>query len=503
MTPVGVGLVGFGMAAQSLHAPLIGAEPGLALRAVVSSDPAKVHRDLPAVPVVSTVDDLLADAAVELVVVAAPTAVHAEVAAAALRAGRHVVVDKPLAVTVAEADELIGLAAAAGRQLAAFHQRRWDSDHLSLARCIRSGQLGEVATYLARYDRFRPEVVDRWRERPGPGAGLLYDLGSHLVDQALRLFGPPATVWADIGVQRPGGTVDDYFHLVLGYGPRRAILHAGSLVLAPGPRLEVHGDAGSVVWDGMDGQVAALLDGQRPGDPGWGETGGAGTLTTVDGARPVERVPGAYETFYRQMAAAVRGEAPVPVPAEQARDVLRVVECARRSSAEGRRLLLGAPVSSPRGRADRTAVRAGRGSRAEHGGDDPRRPHVDRPAGTRHRRRPALGAVDRPHGAAADPAAAGRIASASFPVGLRCAGRGRARPVDHAVRHRAEPGRRGAGPADPRARAALGRGRAPVAADHRRSTDPGPGRRRPGRAGRGRADLAEPAQPGRLGQPGQ
>lgn len=340
MTPVGVGLVGFGMAARDLHAPLIGAEPGLALRAVVSSDPAKVHRDLPAVPVVSTVDELLADDAVELVVVAAPTAVHAEVAAAALRAGRHVVVDKPLAVTVVEADELVALAAAAGRQLAAFHQRRWDSDHLSLARCVHSGQLGRVATYQVRYDRFRPEVVDRWRERPGPGAGLLYDLGSHLVDQALQLFGPPATVWADVGSQRPGATVDDYFHLVLGYGPLRAILHAGSLVLAPGPRLEVHGDAGSFVWDGMDGQVAALLAGARPGEAGWGESGGAGTLTTVDGARPVDRVPGAYQDFYRGMAAAVRGEGPVPVPATEAREVIRVLETALRSTAEGRTIHL-------------------------------------------------------------------------------------------------------------------------------------------------------------------
>ena len=339
--PVGVGLVGYGMAAASLHAPLIGAEPRLALRAVVSSDPPKVHRDLPAVPVVSTVDELLADAGVELVVVAAPNAVHFELAAAALRAGRHVVVDKPLTATVAEADELIARAAAAGRQLAAFHQRRWDSDHLSLARCVHSGQLGAVSTYLARYDRFRPEVVDRWRERPGPGAGLLADLGAHLVDQALRLFGPPATVTGDVGVQRPGGTVDDYFHLVLGYGPLRAILHAGSLVLAPGPRLEAHGDAGSFVWDGIDGQVAALLAGARPGDPGWGETGGAGIVTTVDGARPADRVPGAYQTFYREMAAAVRGEGPVPVPATEAREVLRVLECARRSSAEGRTLPFG------------------------------------------------------------------------------------------------------------------------------------------------------------------
>lgn len=338
--PVGVGLVGYGMAAASLHAPLIGAEPGLALRAVVSRDPAKVHRDLPAVPVMSTVDDMLADGGIELVVVAAPNAVHFELAAAALRAGRHVVVDKPMTVTVAEADELVALATAADRRLAAFHQRRWDSDFRSLARCVQAGMLGRVSTYLARFDRFRPDRLDRWRERPGPGAGVFYDLGTHLVDQALVLFGLPATVWADVGTQRPGAVVDDYFHVVLGYGPLRAILHAGSLVLAPTPRLEAHGDAGSFVSHGMDGQIPALLAGQRPGDPGWGRSGGSATLTTVDGAGPAERVPGAYETFYRQMAAAVRGAGPVPVSAEAAREVTRVIECARRSSAEGRTLAL-------------------------------------------------------------------------------------------------------------------------------------------------------------------
>lgn len=331
--PVGVGLVGYGMAAASLHAPLIGAEPALALRAVVSRDPAKVHRDLPAVPVVSDVDELLADPAVGLVVVAAPTGAHHAVAAAALRAGRHVVVDKPMTATLAEADDLVALS---GGRLATFHQRRWDSDFRTLASCLHSGLIGRPGTYLARYDRFRPEPVDRWRERPGPGAGLLADLGSHLVDQALQLFGPPAAVTADVGAQRPGATVDDYFHLVLSYGPLRAVLHAGSLVRAPGPRLELHGDAGSYVSGDPDGQIAALQAGRRPGGPGWGSDGDPGTVTTADGARPADRVPGAYESFYRAMAAAVRGAGPVPVPAGEAREVVRVLELARLSSDEGR-----------------------------------------------------------------------------------------------------------------------------------------------------------------------
>ena len=238
------------------------------------------------------------------------------------------VVDKPLAATPAEADDLVALG---GGRLAVFHQRRWDSDYLTLRECLHSGLIGTPATYLARYDRFRPEPVDRWRERPGPGAGLLQDLGSHQVDQVLQLFGPPAAVTADVGAQRPGATVDDYYHLVLSYGPLRAILHGGSLVRAPGPRLEVHGDAGSYVSGAPDGQIAALLAGR------WTGSGGdPGTVTTVDGARPAEQVPGAYPTFYRQMAAAVRGDGPVPVSGAEGRDVVRVLELARRSSAEGR-----------------------------------------------------------------------------------------------------------------------------------------------------------------------
>jgi scyllo-inositol 2-dehydrogenase (NADP+) len=342
--PIGVGLVGYGVAGSSLHAPLIGAEPGLRLRAVVSRNADRVHRDLESVQVVPTAAELLADPEVRLVVVAAPNAVHGELAAAALRAGRHVVVDKPFTVSSAEADELIALAARQGRLLAAFHQRRWDGDFRTVERCVRDGVLGRVGTYAAHYDRFRPEPAARWRERDEPGAGLLYDLGPHLVDQALHLFGPPETVVADVRAQRPGAVVDDYFHLVLGYGRLRVILHAGSLVRAPGPRFAVHGDAGSLVTHGIDGQVAALLAGRRPGDDGWGAQGDDWdcTLSTEVAGLPLTGrlagAPGAYETFYRELAAAIRGEGPVPVPAEDARDSIRVLETARRSSADGRTL---------------------------------------------------------------------------------------------------------------------------------------------------------------------
>jgi scyllo-inositol 2-dehydrogenase (NADP+) len=341
--PVGVGLIGYGMSGSSLHAPLIAAEPGLALRCVVSGDPRRAHPD-PAVRVVPTVAEMLADESVELVVVAAPNEVHHGIATAALSAGRHVVVDKPFTVTSAEADALISLAAAGDRRLAVFHQRRWDSDHLTIQRLVGSGALGEVSTYIARYDRFRPEVSGEWRERVGPGAGLLYDLGAHLIDQALHLFGVPTTITADLGAQRGGSVVDDYFHVVFGYGAMRAVLHAGSLVRAPGPRCEVHGTTGSYVTQGADGQIAALLAGGRPGDPGWGiePPERHGLLSTAAGGLAVTGrvvpVTGAYESFYRAMAAAARGEGPVAVTGEEGRDTVRMIELARSSHDQGRTL---------------------------------------------------------------------------------------------------------------------------------------------------------------------
>ena len=342
MERIGVGLVGYGMSGSALHAPLIGAEPRLELRAVVSSDADRVHRDLPTVPVVPALAALLDDPAIELVVVAAPNAAHHELARAALAAGRHVVVDKPFTVTTGEADDLIRAARDHGRLLSVFQQRRWDADFRTVRRCVDEGLLGRVGTYVARYDRFRPEPADRWSEQDRPGSGVLYDLGSHLIDQALYLFGAPETVWADLQAQRPGASTVDYAHVVLGHGPLRMILHTGSLVRAPGPRFEVHGDAGSFVKDGIDGQIAALLRGGRPGDPGWGEEPPErnGTLTTqLGGLAATARlasVPGDYGAFYREMAAAVRGEGPVPVPPEQARDVIRVIGCVVESSREGR-----------------------------------------------------------------------------------------------------------------------------------------------------------------------
>ena len=339
--PVGVGLVGYGMSGSSLHGPLITAEPRLALRGVATLEPDQV-RDLPGVPVLPTVAALLDDPAVELVVVAVQNAAHHDVARTALEAGRHVVVDKPFTLTSEQADDLIRFAKDRDLRLSVFHQRRWDADHLTIRRCIDEGLLGRVTTYLGRYDRFRLGAPARWTDEDQPGTGVLYDLGAHLIDQALCLFGAPHTVWADLLTQRPGGGAVDYAHVVLGYDTLRVVLHVSSMARAPGPRFEVHGDRGSFVKDGMDTQIAAMLAGGRPGDPGWGTEppDRHGTLTTELGGLVstgrLASVPGSYEVFYRAMAAAVRGDGPVPVPPEQARDVIAVIECAMASSKEGR-----------------------------------------------------------------------------------------------------------------------------------------------------------------------
>ncbi|HEY6707990.1 MAG TPA: Gfo/Idh/MocA family oxidoreductase, partial [Actinomycetota bacterium] len=308
---IGVGLIGYGLGGSAFHAPLIAAEPRLRLEAVVTSRAGQVERDHPGTRVVGSAEELLADPAVELVVVAAPNAVHHELAAAALRAGRHVVVDKPFTLSAADADELIALAEATDRRLSVFHNRRWDGDFLTVRRGVEAGVLGEVASFVSRYDRFRPVPKGSWKEEAVAGSGLLWDLGPHLIDQAMVLFGPPRTVWADLGVQRPGVEAVDYVHLVLGYGRLRAVLHAAMLVRDPGPRFEVHGDRGSLVTWGLDQpEVRATLTGEVAG---------------LEQQGRLEGVPTAYGSFYAAMAAAVAGEGPVPVAPTDARATVAVI----------------------------------------------------------------------------------------------------------------------------------------------------------------------------------
>lgn len=207
-----VGLVGYGYASKTFHAPLISGTSGLALTMVSSSDAAKVHADWPGVKVVSAASELLDDPEIDLVVIATPNDTHFPLAKAALEAGKHVVVDKPFTVTLSQARELESLAKHCGRVLSVFHNRRWDSDFLTVRTLINEGQLGEVCYFESHFDRFRPQVRQRWREQAGPGSGIWYDLGPHLLDQAVALFGLPVSITVDLAQLRPGAQSTDYFH---------------------------------------------------------------------------------------------------------------------------------------------------------------------------------------------------------------------------------------------------------------------------------------------------
>jgi scyllo-inositol 2-dehydrogenase (NADP+) len=335
------GLIGYGLGGMAFHAPLIDAVPELELAAIVTSRAGPVLERYPQVQVVPDVATLLADPDIRLIVVSTPNDTHFPLAKAALEAGKHVVIDKPFANTVAEAEALIRLAEARGTLLSVFHNRRWDGDFLTLRTLRDQGKLGEITLYEARWDRFRPGLRDSWHETAGPGGGNLIDLGPHLVDQALTLFGRPETVTADIIAQREGSLVDDYFELTLHYGRMRAILSSASIVPAPRPRFAVHGTQASFVKYGIDPQEAQLRAGARADDPDHGveEPAQYGVLVSSDGSKqPVPSERGDYRRFYSGIAQAIEAKASLPVPPADALAGLRIIELARQSAAEGRSL---------------------------------------------------------------------------------------------------------------------------------------------------------------------
>lgn len=339
-----VALLGYGFVGKVFHAPLIAHTPGMHLHTVVSRDAGKVQLDHPQVRVLADPQEVFADAAIDLVVIATPNETHAPLAIAALAQGRHVVVDKPFTVTLTEAEQVIAQAHASGRYASVFQNRRWDADFLTVRRLIEEGQLGEIAEFHSHFDRFRPTVVDRWRESPAPGGGLWYDLGPHLIDQALQLFGHPEAISVDLAQQRQGARATDYFHAQLRYPGHRVHLHAGSLVAASGLRFAVHGTRGSFIKHGLDPQEDSLRTGGKPGETGWGVDPSPGQLTVDDQGtmrvESVESVPGDYRRYYAAMRDAILHGGPVPVSTGEALDVMRLIELGIRSSAERREVCL-------------------------------------------------------------------------------------------------------------------------------------------------------------------
>lgn len=338
-----VGIVGYGYATATFHAPLVASVPGLELAAISSSAPPKLRAAWPQVEVCESAQALFARADLDLVVIPTPNDTHHPLALAALEAGKHVVVDKPFTIDSQQARELIERAARRGRLLSVFHNRRWDGDFLALRSLAESGRLGRLVHFESHFDRYRPEVRQRWREAGGPGSGLWYDLGSHLVDQTLRLFGPPQTLALDLARQRDGTLADDWFHAVLRYGTMRVVLHASALVARPGPRYALHGTLGSATLFGLDAQEDALKAGHRPGGAGWALPPQAGSLTLAEGGEvPFPAAPGDYAGYYAGIRDAIAHGAPNPVPATDALQVMRLIEVGLHSSASGRVVEVGA-----------------------------------------------------------------------------------------------------------------------------------------------------------------
>ncbi|MRG99343.1 oxidoreductase [Xanthomonas sontii] len=340
MSDFNLALLGFGYVGRTFHAPLIAHTPGLHLHTVVSRQAEAVNAAWPQARVVADAAQAFADPRIDAVVIATPNQTHAPLALAALAQGKHVLVDKPFTLDVAEAQQVLAQAQRAGRIVSVFQNRRWDGDFLGVRALLEAGTLGEIAEFHSHFDRHRPQVADRWREHALPGSGLWFDLGPHLLDQALQLFGPPQSLQADLALQRPGAQTVDYVHAVLRYPRLRVVLHAGSLVAANGLRFAVHGSGGSYVKHGLDTQEAQLRAGVAPGAPGWGEDPLPGQLRLVgaDGTHAVQTLPaprGDYRDCYAAFREAIAGRAPAPVDAAQALAVMRLLEAGVRSAASG------------------------------------------------------------------------------------------------------------------------------------------------------------------------
>ncbi|WP_033439696.1 Gfo/Idh/MocA family protein [Saccharothrix sp. NRRL B-16314] len=329
------GLLGYGIAGRVFHAPLIAATPGLELTAVVTTDPdrrAQAQATYPGVALPHTAEELFA-LGLDLVVVATPNRTHVPLALSAIEAGLPVVVDKPFAPTSADARRVLQAARYRGVPVTVFQNRRWDSDFRTIRSLLADGALGDVTRFESRFERWVPDVWDNWRELGAPeeAGGLLYDLGAHLVDQAIELFGPVAAVYAELDRRRPGVEVDDDVFVALTHRDGvRSHLWASAAAAQCGPRFRVLGSTGAYVADGLDRQEDALAAG-KPFD----DLSTSGRLGLLDDAEEVVGLPGAYSEFYRLLVAALRDGGPLPVDPESAVLALEVIEAAFTSARTG------------------------------------------------------------------------------------------------------------------------------------------------------------------------
>ncbi|WP_214884234.1 MULTISPECIES: Gfo/Idh/MocA family oxidoreductase [unclassified Exiguobacterium] len=320
-------LVGFGFSANTFHFPFLNTVDSFEVVGVVSTRPSEVHAKLPEANVYETLEEALqADAS--LFIITTPSHLHKEMVVSCLRAGKDVLVEKPAFLTTAEGYELIKLEAETGQIVNVYQNRRFDGDFLTIKSLLDSNAIGDWKVMESRFDRFRPNVRDRWRENAGPGSGILFDLGSHLIDQTLALFGKPDRIQADVMTQREGGQSDDGFHVTLYYGNKRVYLRSNPFIAGETPRFELHGTNGSFVKYGLDPQEEALKDGKLEADIL--ETG----ILSVEDVETIQVEKGSYLTYYHQLAESYQTRRPI-VSLKDAALTTQIIELARQSSETG------------------------------------------------------------------------------------------------------------------------------------------------------------------------
>jgi len=339
MDRINVGLASFGMSGMVFHAPFLTTNPGFHLRKILERTPKGSKRIYPEVTVVNRYDDVVNDPKLDLIVVNTPDHTHFDLTRKALLAGKHVVVEKPFTITTAEGSDLIELARKKNLVLTVFQNRRWDGDFLTVSRVIKKGLVGQLVEFESHFDRFRNYIQEgTWKEDPSRGTGNIYNLGSHMIDQALMLFGIPEGLYADLEIRREGSEVNDYYDIHLYYNRFKAILKSSYLVREPGPRYLLQGTLGSFVKHGIDPQEELLKSGEIPVGEDWGREDEHfwGILNSEIRGEPVrnrmETIPGNYHAFYDNLYEAVREGKELAVKPEEALNVIRIIEGAIRSN---------------------------------------------------------------------------------------------------------------------------------------------------------------------------
>ncbi|MGK7397668.1 MAG: oxidoreductase [Candidatus Cyclobacteriaceae bacterium M3_2C_046] len=345
--PIQVGITSYGMSGKIFHAPLISAHSGFQLKKIMQRSADNAHQDYPHVEVVKKLEDIAHDPDIELVVVNTPNPTHFEFIKMMLEAGKHVVAEKPFTNTLEEGQQLIDLAREKGVVLSVFQNRRWDGDFKTVHHVIQQKLLGELVEYEAHYDRFRNYVEKgTWKEEEAPGSGILYNLGSHMIDQVLVLFGLPQAVTADIRSQRAGSKVADNYEVIMDYGNLKATVKSSYMVREQVPRYQLYGREGTFLKYGIDPQEEYLKQGLGPGSSGWGiepEEDWGLLNTTINDLHyygHIETLPGTYQDYYENVYQAIRNGQELAVTPEQGLQVIQVIQAAMQSHKEGRRVKL-------------------------------------------------------------------------------------------------------------------------------------------------------------------